>query len=149
MLHKVLLFLHISGAIVWIGGMFFAYFCLRPAAGKILDPALRLPLWAATFRLFLRYAAVSVVALIASGFGMLFLIGISAAPHGWLTMMVLGVVMAAIFAWVYGRLYPRLVAATKASAWPGAATALNAIRRLVAVNLLLSLVVIIAAVSVR
>ena len=149
MLHATLLFLHVAGAIVWIGGMFFAYFCLRPAAGQVLDPPQRLALWAAVFRLFFRYAAVAVVALVVSGFGMLMPFGFSAAPHGWLTMMVLGLAMAGIFVWVYAVLYPRLAKQTRASAWPDAATTLNSIRRLVAVNLLLSLLVVAAAISAR
>lgn len=149
MLHKALLFLHIAGAMIWIGGMFFAYFCLRPAAAAILEPPQRLPLWASTFRLFLRYAAISVIALLASGFGLLLPVGLGAVAHGWMTMMAAGVAMALIFAWVYGVLYTRLVKAVKVSAWKDAATALNAIRRLVAVNLILSLVVIVAAVSAR
>jgi putative copper export protein len=32
------LVLHILGAIVWVGGMFFAYMVLRPAAGEMEGP---------------------------------------------------------------------------------------------------------------
>ena len=45
MLRPLLLFLHLAGVIVWVGGMFFAYFCLRPAAVRVLQPPQRLPLW--------------------------------------------------------------------------------------------------------
>ena len=38
------LFLHLLGVAVWIGGMIFAHFCLRPALGDP-TPQLRLPLW--------------------------------------------------------------------------------------------------------
>ena len=37
---------HILGAVVWVGGMFAAYMCLRPAAGP-LEPPARLKLWRA------------------------------------------------------------------------------------------------------
>ena len=43
--------LHILGAVVWVGGMFAAYMCLRPAAGP-LDPPVRLKLWSAFFQKF-------------------------------------------------------------------------------------------------
>jgi uncharacterized membrane protein len=149
MAHTVLLFLHIAAAVVWVGGMFFAYFCLRPAAGQVLEPAQRLPLWVATFRPFLRYAAISVVVLIGSGLGMLLPVGLGVAPHGWLAMMVLGLVMAGVFGYLYWGLYPKLVRNTQASSWGAAAAALNSIRRLVGFNLLLSVLVLASAVSAR
>ena len=40
--------LHILGAVVWVGGMFAAYVCLRPAAGA-LEPPQRLKLWRGFF----------------------------------------------------------------------------------------------------
>ena len=43
--------LHVLGAVVWVGGMFAAYMCLRPAAGP-LDPPVRLKLWRAFFQKF-------------------------------------------------------------------------------------------------
>ena len=52
MFRQILLFVHLAGAITWLGGMFFAYFCLRPAAVEVLDPPKRLPLWVATFARF-------------------------------------------------------------------------------------------------
>jgi uncharacterized membrane protein len=146
---ELLLFLHLLGAIVWVGGMFFAYFCLRPAASEILDPPKRLPLWAATFERFLRYAAVAVAAMLISGFTMLVQTGIRQAPTGWHVMMTLGVIMAFVFGYVYLVLYPRLRTHCSACAWPAGAQALNAIRRLVAFNLVLAAFTLAAAVSVR
>ena len=63
--------------------------------------------------------------------------GFAQAPLGWHLMLALGVVMSAVFAFVYAVLYPRLRAACAAADWPLAAQALNGIRRLVALNLLL------------
>ena len=45
--------LHILAAVIWVGGMFFAYLCLRPAAQAVLEPEQRLTLWANTFDRFL------------------------------------------------------------------------------------------------
>lgn len=148
-MRSIFLFLHLAGAIIWVGGMFFAYFCLRPAAGTLLEPPQRLPLWVATFKSFFLYTAISVVLIILSGFGMMGAIRMGTTPHGWLLMMVLGLVMAIIFAYVYWALYPKLVRNTEASAWPVAGAVLSVIRRLVALNLFLALLVIAAAVSAR
>lgn len=148
-MHAVLLFLHLASVIIWVGGMFFAYFCLRPAAVQVLQPPQRLPLWLETFRRFFRYVSVALILLIGSGLKMLLNVGFAYAPPGWHAMMGLGLLMAAIFAYVYGALYPRLRHHSQAGAWPAAAAALNSIRRLVAVNLFLSLLVLIAAVSAR
>ena len=42
-MRSILLLLHLSGVIVWVGGMFFAHFCLRPVAALQLPPPQRLP----------------------------------------------------------------------------------------------------------
>ena len=147
--HQILLFIHLTGVIIWVGGMFFAYFCLRPAAGAILNPPERLPLWVATFRLFLAYSAVAGVLIFISGVIMLTSFGLSKAPAGWHAMLTLGLIMAAVFFIVYLVLYPRLVANCAASSWPAAASVLNNIRRLVALNLLLALCTIAAAMLAR
>jgi uncharacterized membrane protein len=147
MLRQTLLLLHLLGAIVWVGGMFFAYFCLRPAAAELLDPPRRLPLWAAAFARFLPYTAVAVVLILASGGAML--VGAGQAPLGWHVMAALGLLMAAVFAYVYAALYPKLRAACAAAAWPAAAQVLDRIRRLVALNLVLAVCTVLAAVSAR
>jgi uncharacterized membrane protein len=149
MLRQLFLLIHLLAAITWLGGMFFAYFCLRPAAAQVLKPPERLPLWAETFARFLPYMAVAVALLIATGLGMLLPVGISVAPLGWNVMFVVGLVMAAIFAYVYIRLFPELRARCSASDWPAAGQVLNRIRRLVAINLVLGAVVVVAAVSAR
>jgi len=40
--------LHILGAVIWVGGMFFAYMALRPAIVETLEPPFRLKLWVNT-----------------------------------------------------------------------------------------------------
>ena len=67
----IALALHIFGAVVWVGGMFAAYVCLRPAAGPLEAPQ-RLTLWRAFFARFLPWVWVSVVLLLASGYWILF-----------------------------------------------------------------------------
>lgn len=149
MLRQALVLVHLLGAILWIGGMFFAYVCLRPAAAEVLDPPQRLPLWAATFARFLPAAGVAVLVLLASGVAMLAQTGFAQAPIGWYLMLALGLLMSAVFAHVYVVLYPKLRSACAAAAWPLAAQALNGIRRLVALNLVLGIVTVVAAISAR
>lgn len=147
--HQLLLFLHLVGMAAWVGGMFFAYCCLRPAAAAVLEPPQRLPLWAAAFRLFLRYTAVAVALVVGSGFAMIARTGFAQAPTGWHAMMALGLTMAAVYLVVALRLYPRFAAHCAAAAWPAAAQVLNRIRRLVALNLVLAAFTIGAAVAAR
>ena len=49
---------HILGAVVWVGGMFAAYVCLRPAAGALEAPQ-RLKLWRGFFAKFFPWVWVS------------------------------------------------------------------------------------------
>jgi len=149
MLRQALLFAHLLCAIAWLGGMFFAYFCLRPAAADVLGPPQRLPLWAATFERFLPYMAVAVVILVSSGLAMFLTVGFRLAPAGWHVMLTLGLVMSVVFALVYLKYFPRLRAHCASAAWPEAGQALNSIRQLVAVNLVLGVVVVLAVVSAR
>lgn len=149
MLREILIFLHIASVIVWVGGMFFAYFCLRPAAAKLLEPPQRLPLWAATFDLFFRYAGISVLLILATGLAMFFQIGFKLAPVGWHIMLTLGLIMSAVFGHVYFALYPRLRKLCEAGTWPAAAVTLNSIRRMVGFNLILSVLTVAAAISAR
>lgn len=149
LLHTTLLLLHLLGAIVWIGGMFFAHYCLRPAAVETLEPPKRLPLMEATLRRFFRYVAVSVLALLGTGFALLFPVGIQQAPIGWHIMLVLGIVMALVFAYIWAALYPRLREHCTNAAWPLAGQVLNSIRRLVVFNLVFGLSTVVAAASAR
>ncbi len=149
MLRQLLIFLHLLGAIAWIGGMLFAHFCLRPAAIEVLEPPKRLPLWAATLARFLPTMAVAVAVILATGLALLLEVGFRLAPIGWHVMLALGFVMAAVFAYIYLGLFPKLRDRCAASDWPAAAQALNGIRRLVTLNLVLGLCTVIAAVSAR
>ena len=47
---SIALSLHVLFVVIWVGGMFFAYMALRPAAVNTLEPPLRLTLWKSVFR---------------------------------------------------------------------------------------------------
>ena len=146
-MRSALLLLHLLGAIVWVGGMFFAHFCLRPSAIETLQPPQRLPLWAATLGRFLDYTGIAVLAIIVSGFALLW--GVSPAPAGWHAMAAIGVVMAVVYAYIRFVLYPRFRASTDHAQWPAAAEVLNRIRLLVTANLALGACTVLAAVTAR
>jgi uncharacterized membrane protein len=136
-------FLHVLGAVVWVGGMFFAYMALRPAAAALLQPPERLKVWRETFRRFFFWVWISVAAILASGLWMIGLLGGfgTAGLHVHL-MFALGLVMMGIFAHVYFAPYRRLVRYVEQDDWKAAGAALGQIRKLVAVNLALGIVTV-------
>lgn len=145
MTYNFLLFLHLISITIWVGGMFFAYFCLRPAAVEMLEPAQRLPLWLATLRRFFKVIAVAVAVIVVTGLSMLLQIGFKYAPIGWHIMLSSGLLMTATFIYTYAALYPKLCKQCKASIWPDAGETLNKVRKMVGMNLALSVITIAAA----
>lgn len=151
LVHRALLLLHLLAVIVWVGGMVFAHFFLRPAA-QSLEPPLRVQLMQGVLQRFLGAVGGAVAVVLASGVWMIGRAARQAAqaggfsmPLGWAAMAVLGLVMAAIFGHIRFALFPRLRRAVSATDWPAGGKALADIRRWVAVNLALgSLTVAIA-----
>ncbi len=136
------LILHILGSIVWVGGMFFAYMVLRPVTGEMEGPA-RLALWRGVFARFFPWVWASIVALLASGYWMLFLGfgGFRGAGIHVHIMHLVGLVMVLIFLHLYFAPWRRLQRALDAGDAPAAAKSLNQIRIIVATNLTLGLLV--------
>lgn len=131
---------HILATVVWVGGMFFAHVCLRPAALATLEGPQRLQLWTAVFGRFFPWVWVSVATLVATGHGIILQIGgLADLPTHVYAMTGIGYVMAAIFAFIYFVPYARLRRAVAASNWKAAAAAQDLIRRLVVTNLTLGL----------
>ncbi|MDX5333373.1 MAG: CopD family protein [Gammaproteobacteria bacterium] len=128
--------LHILAAIVWVGGMFFAYMAQRPAAVEVLEPPQRLKLWVATFRRFFPWVWAAIIALLATGFWMLFdhFGGMKGAPLYVHAMLGLGILMMLIFFHVFFAPYNRLKRAVAAEDWAAGGKALSQIRLLVGIN---------------
>lgn len=139
---NLMLFLHVTSVVVWVGGMFFAYMALRPAAASVLEPPQRLALWSGVFGKFFPWVWLSVVLILLSGLDMLMRIGGAAAPHYVLTMLVLGVAMMLIFAHVFFAPTKKLKRAVGQQDWNAGGAALAQIRRLIGINLILGLVTI-------
>jgi len=139
----LLLFLHVLGVVVWVGGMFFAYMALRPVAASVLEPPQRLTLWAGVFGKFFPWVWTAVALILASGLFMLSLLGSAGgAPHYTYAMLVLGIIMMLIFAHVFFAPYKALRHAVAQQDWPAAGAALGQIRRLVGTNLSIGLLTI-------
>ncbi|KJZ45700.1 CopD family protein [Pseudomonas fluorescens] len=136
--------LHVLSALVWVGGMFFAWMVLRPAAMKALEGPARLKLWVEVFQGFFRWVWVAVVLLPVSGVGMIHLqfSGFEAAPRYVQVMMGLYVVMTALFIRIQALLLPELRTAVAAQDWPTGAATLGKIRKLVGINLMVGLVLV-------
>lgn len=142
-MRSAMIFLHVISVVVWVGGMFFAYMALRPAAAELLQPPQRLPLWAGTFRRFFPWVWLAVALILASGLHMLFAMGgFSGAPLYVHAMLAIGVAMMLIFAHVFFAPYGRLRRAVGAQDWKAGGAALGQIRMLVGINLALGLVTI-------
>ena len=148
-LQALLLFVHLVGVVVWVGGMVFAHFVLRPTAVELLPPPGRLPFMTAALNRFFRLVAVAVPALLGSGLALLLQVSFARAPIAWHLMLGSGLLMAGVFAWIYTGLHPRLRQAVSAADWPAAAAALERIRQWVGFNLGLGLLTIAVGVSTR
>lgn len=138
----LLLFLHLASVALWVGGMFFAYVCLRPTAVDLFEPPQRLRLWRGVFSRFFVWVWLAVALIPASGLIMLLQVGFANAPLNWHLMLTTGLVMIGIFIYVAMLPYATLQRAVDAEDWKTAGAALNRIRQLIGINLLLGFVTI-------
>ena len=139
--------LHILSAVVWVGGMFFAWMALRPVAARLLEPPLRLPLWSQTFARFFPWVWAAVVLLPASGYWMIFetfegMQNVGLHVH---IMQLTGIVMIVIYLHVFFAPYRGMNRAIAAGDFPAAGKHLAVIRRLIGINLVLGLITIVIA----
>jgi len=150
MLYATLKTLHLLSIIVWIGGMVFSHFFLRPAAA-MLEPPVRLRLMHDVLGRFFRAVLWASLLVLGSGLWMLGRVarqvvqsgGRFEMPLSWTIMTVLGIAMVAIFMHIRFALFRRLGRAVAAADWAAGATALAQIRTWVALNLGLGIVVVV------
>lgn len=147
MFTSILLALHVLTVVIWVGGMFFAYNALRPAAAEVLEPPLRLKLWVATFRRFFPWVWLSVIIILISGLWMM--MALPKAPAHIHIMMALGIIMMLIFGHVNFGPYNRLKQAVTNENWPEGGKNLGKIRSLVGINTVIGIVTIIVATAGR
>jgi uncharacterized membrane protein len=145
--------LHLLAAVIWVGGMFFAYMVLRPVAANQLPPEQRLPLWGSVFSLFFKWVWVAIVTLLLTGFGMIHMLGGMGGVDGVGVhvhiMLLIGIFMMLIFMHVYFNPFKKLKWAVAEHDWIAGRNALTQIRKLVLLNLILGLFTIIIGASGR
>lgn len=152
MIDATLKTLHVLSIIVWIGGMVFAHFFLRPAVAQ-LEPPVRLRLMHDVLGRFFRAVLAASLLTLASGVWMLGRVarqvvqsgGSFEMPLGWTIMAVLGIAMVAIFLYIRFVLYKKLGRAVGASEWAAGGAALARIRTWVSINLGLGVLVLLVA----
>jgi len=141
-----LLALHIVCAVLWVGGMFFAYVIVRPSL-SVIEPPQRLLLHTQIFRRFFLVVWHVMPLLLLSGFILLFGLfgGMANVPWNIQAMMGIGILMAAIFVVLVFGPYARFRRTTDRARM---AANIDSIRKLIGVNLVLGLItVVIAALS--
>ena len=149
MLMAMLKALHVLAVVVWVGGMAFAHFCLRPSL-VLLEPPARVKFMHAVLGRFFNLVLGAAGLILISGFWMVGRAARQAAQSGgqfqwpmdWVVMTAVGLLMVALFGHIRFVLFKRLSAAVQAADVPAAAAAIAAIRPLVALNLGLGLGVI-------
>jgi uncharacterized membrane protein len=134
--------LHLLCAVVWVGGMFFAYVVLRPSMGAIEAPQ-RMLLHTRVFKKFFLVIWHAMPVILLSGGAMIALQwDMATAPWQIQAMMGLGLVMAAVFLAIVFGPYRQFRRTTDRNRM---ASSLDSIRRLIGVNLVLGLVTVIVA----
>lgn len=139
---------HLLAVVIWVGGMFFAHFMLRPSAVEKLEPPQRLALWVAVFGRFFFWVWIAVMSILLSGYWMIYdvfggLMGFKI--HYIQTMHIIGLVMSAIYAYIFFIPYQQLKTAVANKEFPIGGALMNKIRLLVITNLVLGLITIMVA----
>lgn len=139
--------LHLLAAAIWVGGMFFAYMALRPAAAAVLEPPLRLQLWVQVFKLFFVWVWLSIIVILVTGYWMLFAVfgGFGNAGLHIHIMHGAGILMVLIYLHVFFAPYRRLRHAIVIQDYSAGGKQLAIIRKLIALNLAIGLIVLIIA----
>lgn len=149
MIYAILKTLHLLSIVVWIGGMAFAQFFLRPAVAQLEAPVRLRLMHDVLGRFFQAVLAASLLTLV-SGVWMLGRVakqvvqsgGNFEMPLAWTLMAVLGIAMVAIFMHIRFVLYKRFSLRVAATDWAAAGATLATIRNWVSVNLGLGVVVL-------
>lgn len=130
--------LHLLAAIIWVGGMFFAYMVLRPCAAHLLPPPARITLWHGCFERFFPWVWGCIATLAATGYWMVFNLYGDFGASSWQvkTMHLSGLMMIALFLYLYLSPYQRFKLQTAKQSYPEAGQSLAKIRTIIGINLI-------------
>jgi len=134
---------HVLCAVLWVGGMFFAYVVLRPSL-SVLEPMQRIALHTQVFRRFFLIVWHVMPLILISGFTVLygFYGGPANVPWNINLMMLLGLIMSAVFLVIFFGPYARFRRTTDRAT---TAASIERIRKLIGVHLILGLVTVVVA----
>lgn len=142
--------LHALAAVIWVGGMFFAYMAMRPAVVRVVDPSQRPLLWCHALSLFFRWVWVAVPLLLVTGYGIIFERGGMGNVNWHIHVMHgLGLLMMLLFLHIVFAPYKRLKQAVDSGDIEEGKRRVGQIRKFVAINLVIGLVVVIVATGGR
>jgi uncharacterized membrane protein len=136
--------LHVLSAVIWVGGMFFAYMAMRPAVVEVVNESQRGKLWCHTLSRFFQWVWASVILLLVTGYWMIFSVFGGMAGAGWHihVMQGLGIVMMLLYLYVYFAPFRKLKQAVADQDPQEGGRQVGQIRRLVGTNLILGLIVV-------
>ena len=149
MFYATLKTIHLLSVIVWIGGMVFVQFFLRPALITLAAPE-RVRLMHDVLGRFFNAVLVAAGLALGSGLWMMGRIARQTVQAGakvnmpleWIVMALLGLVMLGIFGYIRFALYQRLTHAVTSAAWAAGGAALASIRTWVMVNLVIGVLIV-------
>ena len=134
--------LHLTAGIVWLGGMTFMLFALRPAALASLEAQPRALLMGQVWKRFYALVLVAIVVLFSTGTHLYtatfraakLATGQGSVPLGWNVMLVLGIGMMLIFGHIYFAGFKKYKRAVGAGQWSVAAKAAGLMHTMTLVN---------------
>jgi len=149
--------LHLIAGIVWIGGMTFMLFALRPAALSVMEGQPRAILMGQVWKRFYVLVLLAIVVLFTTGTHLYtatfraakMATGQGSVPLGWNIMLVLGITMMLIFGHIYFASFKKYKRAVAAGDWPLAAKAAGLIHSMTLINFTLGWLSILAVRLVR
>jgi uncharacterized membrane protein len=142
-IYTTLLFAHVLGVVVWVGGMFVLNFAVRPSAARLQEPSVRLTFLSSVLGRFMSWAALAIVIVLASGLVMILIGGGFKNAHLSVHLMLaVGLVMMLLYLHIRFAPFKRMRAAVMASDWASAAANLDVVRKMVLLNLVLGFITI-------
>jgi uncharacterized membrane protein len=149
MIYSILKLAHLLSIIVWIGGMVFAHFFLRPAVATMEAPQ-RVRLMHDVLGRFFKAVLYAAGLTLVSGLWMIARVakqtvqagGSFQMPIEWTIMAALGIVMVLIFGHIRFALYKKLDRAVTAADWIAGGAALASIKLWVAINIALGISIV-------
>ena len=149
MIYSILKLAHLLSIIVWIGGMVFAHFFLRPAVATMEAPQ-RVRLMHDVLGRFFKAVLYAAGLTLVSGLWMIARVakqtvqagGSFQMPIEWTVMAALGIVMVLIFGHIRFALYKKLDRAVTAADWIAGGAALVSIKLWVGINIALGISIV-------